>query len=48
MNLQSGKTLLGRVEIDGRTVLSWMLKKCGGRAWTGFIYLNIGTTSKFL
>jgi hypothetical protein len=29
--------------VDGRTILNWIFKKWEGRAWTGLIWLRIGT-----
>jgi hypothetical protein len=35
--------------IDGRIMLSRFFKMCnGGRAWTGLIWIRIGTGGKFL
>jgi hypothetical protein len=31
--------------IDGRIILEWILGKEGGKLWTGFIWLRIGTTT---
>jgi hypothetical protein len=28
--------------------LKWILRKYGGRVWTGFIWLRIGTGGRFL
>jgi hypothetical protein len=30
--------------IDGRIILKWILKNIVGNAWTGFIWLRIGTS----
>jgi hypothetical protein len=29
--------------VDGRVILRWILKKWDGEAWTGLIWLRIGT-----
>jgi hypothetical protein len=29
--------------LDGRIILKWILKKWDGEAWTGLIWLRIGT-----
>jgi len=29
--------------VDGRKTLKWILKKWDGEAWTGMIWLKIGT-----
>jgi hypothetical protein len=34
--------------IDGRIILEWILRKEGGRIWTGFIWLWIGTNGGLL
>jgi hypothetical protein len=32
------------LDIDGMTVLKWILKKDDVRVWTGFIWLRVGTS----
>jgi hypothetical protein len=31
------------VALDGRIILKWIFKKWDGEAWTGLIWLRIGT-----
>jgi hypothetical protein len=30
--------------VDGRIILEWILGKGGGKEWTGFMWLRIGTS----
>jgi hypothetical protein len=36
------------LEVDGKIILKSIIKKLGGRAWTGFTELWIGTSSLLL
>jgi hypothetical protein len=36
------------VEVGGRILLQWILKKYDGLLWTGFIWLKIGTSDGIL
>jgi hypothetical protein len=36
------------IEVCGRTILKWILKKLDGETWTGLIWLRIGTDSGHL
>jgi hypothetical protein len=38
-----GENHLEDPRVDGRTILKWIFKKWDGRAWTGLIWLRIGT-----
>jgi hypothetical protein len=35
-------------DVDGRTILEWILGKQGGKVWTGCIWLRIGSGGGFL
>jgi hypothetical protein len=37
----------GDISVDGRIILEWILGKYGGKVWTGFIWLRIGTNGRF-
>jgi hypothetical protein len=30
------------VGVDKKIILEWILGKCGGEVWTGFIWLRVG------
>jgi hypothetical protein len=34
--------------VDGRIISEWVLRKWGGKAWTGFVCLRIGTNGGLL
>ena len=29
--------------VDGKIILKWIFEKCDGKAWTGLLWLRIGT-----
>jgi hypothetical protein len=39
---------LKNLSVDGRTILKCILKKWGGRVWTGLIWLRIGASDLLL
>jgi len=39
-----GRVHLEDLGVDGRIILEWILGKFGGRVWTEFIWLWIGTS----
>jgi hypothetical protein len=41
-----GKSHLEDIGVDGRILLTWILKKSVGRAWTGLILLRTGTSGR--
>jgi hypothetical protein len=43
-----GQDHLEDLGIDEKLILEWILKKLGGKVWTGFIWLRIGTSGGFL
>jgi hypothetical protein len=43
-----GKGSLGRPRRRWRVILEWTLGKYGGKMWTGFISLTIGTSGGLL
>jgi hypothetical protein len=43
-----GRNLLEGIGVDGRVILKLVLKKLGGRVWTGFIWLRLGTSGGIL
>jgi hypothetical protein len=34
--------------VDGKITSEWILEKQGGKAWSGLIWLRIGTSDGFL
>jgi len=34
--------------VHGRIILEWILGKWGGKVWTGFVWLRIGTNGGLL
>jgi len=39
---------LGDPGVDRKIILGWVFRKCDGRAWTGLIWLGIGTVGGHL
>jgi hypothetical protein len=42
---REGRNHLENLDVDGRIISEWVLGKYGGKMWTGFIWLRIGTSS---
>jgi hypothetical protein len=36
------------LDVGGRLILEWFLEKQGGKGWTGFIWLRIGTSGRLM
>jgi hypothetical protein len=34
------------LDIDGRIILRWLLRKLGGKVWTGFMWIRIETSGQ--
>jgi hypothetical protein len=43
-----GRDYLEDLDVDGRIILEWLLKKYVGKLWNGFTWLSIGTSYKVL
>jgi hypothetical protein len=36
------------LNVDGRIILKWILRKYDGRMWTGIIWVGLGVSGRFL
>jgi hypothetical protein len=43
-----GRRPLGRPSVDGRIILKWTCERLDGGAWTGSMWLRIGTGGELL
>jgi hypothetical protein len=41
---KTSKLPLQGIDLSGRIILKWMLKKCDGKQWIGFVYLKLWTS----
>jgi len=39
---------LENLDVDGRIIVKYILKKYGGRVWTGFVWLGKGASGALL
>jgi len=46
-NLNGGDHLED-LDVDGKTILEWILGKYDGKVWTGFIWFGIGSSGWLL
>jgi hypothetical protein len=44
----NGIDRLEEIGLDGWVILKWILKKCGGRVWTRYTLLRIGSIGGLL
>jgi hypothetical protein len=42
------RNYLEDLNVCGSIILKWIIKKYGGRTWTGFIWLRIATSGRLL
>jgi hypothetical protein len=45
---QKGRDHSENLDIDGKMILEWILRRRVGRVWTGFIWHRIGTSCGLL
>jgi hypothetical protein len=45
---QKERDHLGKIGVDGRIILKWILEKYAGKLWTGFFWLRIGSSNGLL
>jgi hypothetical protein len=43
-----GRDYLEDLDIDGRIIIYWILRKCGGKVWTECIWLRAVTSGGLL
>jgi hypothetical protein len=48
VDVVSGRDHSEDLDVDGSVILKWILGKWGGKEWTGFISLRVGTSSGLL
>jgi hypothetical protein len=42
-----GRDHLEVLGVDGKIILEWIVGKCGGKMWSGCIWLRTGTSGEF-
>jgi hypothetical protein len=43
-----GRNYLEDLGMDGKIKLKWIIGKYGGKVWTGFIWLRVGSSGRLL